>query len=437
MVFSLSPNLLRCLGLTRESFAIIGGRLYTLHLNRKNRKTKNFLHSSSTYFPLEESEKLCNLENEYYEDNGAVIEKQMSNIIFQNYISKINQSSSAIKSLEKILSQTSNQRNIAQFIAIDVVNAYKRISHETRSKITSNRFKFNTISNLTDIQKYKAETPAIDELISNKTCLDVLKKGKNLLSMGGKVYELVKSNRTNHDEFLEFSGNKYSIVFWKNLSELEKEYSRTIDKRIYDKAMHYGNKYSSVLSECCAREDNLKRQSKQINISKKEVEVKSGRIGYNRLSDSIYRIYIELDPYLILKNKRYYKFDSLKLGTDLIVGSNTLSIAAPCEVLQKEYYSHPFVKRSDNNKICYAGEKIWARLGVKYNHKYNLKDSNLARIVGNVLYAASQIITTGYTLKSIVPINNISNYTPLPIGSPEIRKYTYHDNDNIKQFIRR
>lgn len=438
MVFSLSPNLLRCLELTRESFAIVGGRLYTLHLSNQNKKTKNFLHSASTIFPLEESEKLCNLENEYYEDNGTAIKKQMSNIIFQNYINKINQSSSAIKSLEKILSQTSNQKNIAQFIIIDVVNAYRRVSQETRSKITSNQFKSNPISNLTDSQqKYKVETPPIDELISKKTCLEVLKKEKNLLSMGGRVYELIKSNQTNLEEFVEFNGNKYSIVFWKNLSELEKEYSKSIEKDIYDKAINYGRKYSSALSEYCAMEDKLKRQSRQVNLSKKEVGVKSGRIGYNKFSNSRYRVYIKLNPYIIKKNKQFYKFDSVKLGTDLIVDSNTLSIAAPCEVLQKEYYSHPFVKRANKNKICYAGEEIWARLGVKYNHKYNLTDNNLARIIGNVLHAAHQIITTGYTLESIVPINQISIYTPLPIGSQEIKKYTCYDNDNIKQFIKR
>ncbi|MCK5629326.1 MAG: hypothetical protein KAI26_01800, partial [Nanoarchaeota archaeon] len=154
------------------------------------------MHSASTVFPLEESEKLCNLENEYYEDNGTVIEKQMSNIIFQNYISKINQSSSTIKSLEKVLSQTSSQRDIVQFITVDVVNAYKRISQETRKKITSNKFKPKIISNSINPQKYKIETPPIEGLISEKTCLGVLKKGeKNLLSMGGKVYELVKSNQ--------------------------------------------------------------------------------------------------------------------------------------------------------------------------------------------------------------------------------------------------
>ena len=435
MVFNLSPNLLRCLELTRESFAIVGERLYTLHLNSQNRKTKNFLHSASIVFPLEESEKLCNLENEYYEDNGTVIEKQMSNIIFQNYISKINQSSSTIKSLEKVLSQTSSQRDIVQFITVDVVNAYKRISQETRKKITSNKFKPKIISNSINPQKYKIETPPIEGLISEKTCLGVLKKGKNLLSMGGKVYELVKSNQIYPDEFVKFSGNKYSIVFWKNLSELENEYSKAIEKHIYDKAMNYGTKYSSTLSEYCAMEDNLKRQSRHVNLSKKEVEVKSGRIGFNKLSNLKYRIYIELDPYLIKKNNKYYKFDSLKLGTDLIVNSKTLSIAAPCEVLQKEYYSHPFVRRADNNKICYAGEQIWARLGVKYNHKYNLNDNNLARIIGNVLHAAHQIITTGYTLKSIIPINNISEFTPLPVGSPEIRKYHYYDNDSTKHFI--
>lgn len=426
-----SPNLLKCFDLVRESFAIIGGRLYTIHTGNRSKKPENFLYSASTFFPIEESEELLTLENEYYDANKLIIEKEIRHIINDIYIKKINVSSDSITSLENILSRIPNQDKIGQFVLIDVVNAYQRVSLETRKKkISSQASSPQPTPEISNI-----EYPSINELKSDTPLIESLTDGRYMLAMGGRVYKLMRGYNPTLDEFVKFKGKKYSMVFWKDLADIEKEYSESIQKHIHDKSESYGKKYNSILTRFNDIEKSLKGQLNQFNIPKREVSIRSGKIGYHKLSSSRHRVYIRLDPYVIKKNGNYYHFNSVKLGTDLIVDPDTLSIVAPCEVLHNEYYLHPFVKRADKNKICYAGGEIWNRLGVIYNHKYSLKDKNLARIIGTVLHAAHQIMTKGYTLDNIIPVNQISGFTPMIGGFVEAKNYTIYDNDKRSHFI--
>ncbi len=406
MNLSLDSNFLKEFLLSKDSFAILDGRVHTLHMTNGHFSGENFLQYLGKKYALEEAEEIHVLEQELFEEYKAQITDYMSWVIQSKILSKIDELKSQVQSLGNVYDSIQDN-SVERFIMVDVFNAY---NHENRN---SNEPEVPDVSQFDDIPTLE-HIPGIEDLNSSLTSLEgILLQNNRIIVLGGRVFRLRDCGNETASGHVKFAGCQMAISYWRDLSDLMGEYEQRLLNRIEAKALEHGKVHidyiKRLLSFKSALEQGISSKSRYSGITSSH----RGKIGFQKSGSNRYRISISVNPFLIEKEGKYFAFGNVDLGIDLEVCNNSLQIVAPAVVLNM-HYRHPFVH--SNGSICYTGgtRNRWDDLQVKFNDMYSLKKpKTLAKKIAQVMRQAEKNLETGYYCYPIHSRDRIGNDRPV------------------------
>lgn len=426
LVAQLKNNFLSYFETSGEPFAVIGGRIYTIHNAGKqdNQNNQNMFLCGNIGFPLEESEEVYVLENRLLKQNQAQIEQTICNVVDKQYIDPLKKSEKQIASLDENFFSTVKDKSIHRLILINVVNAYKKIFFEGEVDIKKPKKK--------EAVKYEVEYPSIDGLFTNSSAIETHIPFRGVLVFGKNVYTINdrQTQECLRDEKVVFRGKKLFLKSYCSLAELAARYSRALQDKIGAYIALNSQKYADLFQKNQQSIREYEQEIGEIGLKQNQFQLKHGSIGFEKRDGENYLIFLELNPYVMKRSGNYYAFDRVKLGTELRINSKTLEIKSPCTVLQDKRYNHPFVYST--NTICYHTNDRWKEHGIKFNHKYQINDQTLPRKLALLLVEANKSMTLGYkaSKSNKIGVIQIDNFDSLPGGYAEARRHgPIHDND--------
>jgi len=373
---------------SREPFAVIASRLYTLNKTNGNFNGEDAFHLLGRRYVLDESEEISQLEKSLFLDNHSEIERTMTDYIKTKFIDRIEKNKASLNETQNYYSSMQDT-TIEKFIMIDVFNKY---NHENRG-VVDDKVKTNDVNNLPE-KKY----PGVEDLISKENSLNILINSKGFVVVGNKCYALYENGgkRNEKDGYIVFRKNICDLKLWISLEDLCEGYTKKLDERINQKAAKHGEQFTDILMQIDREKEKVGNAIKQRRSISEKTQDKRGEIGFRKLGDRSYEISITIPPYIIEKNNSYYSFGTVKLETTIEVRNNQIKIDHRPKVLNMPYL-HPFVW--PDSKICYGEPPFnWQKdLKVNFNSWYNLSNrKEVAEKIARVMHKGKQIIESGY-----------------------------------------
>lgn len=423
MKLSLPYTFLKDLSFSGTSFAILEGRIHTLHEPGKS-SNGNYFQNRNQLLVFEEAEEISELEKEIFVEKEKEIENYMSWVIDFKLLRKIADNNSKLKGLGNIYESTKDD-SIEKFIMVHVFDIY---NHETRIEekleINNQKWDDNPILN---------NNPSTEDLHSKQNSLDILLNNNGVLILGNDCYILNENSDKEMDSFVMFKDKKLYLNPFLSLDQLEDNYTSLLLQRIEKKAFEHGEEYSKILAD---QKNDLSKLNDMLSTQKNYVnttEARRGQVGFKKLDNNKYGLFLYIEPFILEKDKKYYAFPTAELGTELKVNSNRMQIVAPLRVLNTPY-SHPFVYT--NGDICYDGPSRWNRLEINFNHNYDLNSPNsLATKIATVLREARMNIEAGYFGSEVIPLKPIDNFQPIATSLSDAIEYARSNGIKTERII--
>ncbi len=373
------PTFIKDFDLSKEPFAILEKRIYTLHKKSNLTNPENFLYFLGQKYTLEESEEISLLENEFFDLNRKKIEEFMSSLIQSEFINKIKSLDSTIRELTNVYSSLKGNA-LEKFIKENIFVAYYNLK-PTKDK--------DSITDKIRTSNVEVRYPSVDELKSEKNSFINLFGDKKLLILLGRCYNLeIVDSKRELSEYIRFKNNFFKISHYCFVEDLEKKYLEGLIKRIMGKSIEHGKKfYEEIIKQRSNKKESLEQE-----LNRKRSD-KLGILGFEKINDDRYKLYILVNPYVIKKDNNYYFIKkAVRVGTELLVSSDSLKIVYQPRIFDMPY-NHIFVR--DDGGICF-GTFRWVSVGVIFDHWYNLKNPDLAEKIAGVLRQAEDNLTLGW-----------------------------------------
>ncbi len=415
----LSPTILDRFASTREPFAILDSRIYTIE-KESPISNGDCWECAGGRFALFESDELRVFRNSYFEDDREKIQGYMSWVIDFKLRRRVETLAKEVSGKCVDYYSKLKRQSLDQFL-IDIFNIF---SHKRDIEVNLEDAE-EEINVDTSIDSY----PSIEQLYPLDTQIYNIISRPGVLVVNGMCYQLRENLPISRHGTINFKGRKYNLIPLIGLDKLSQEYRIQLVGRIEEVALQHGSKFSEQI-------DMLNSKSKEYEEkivggeSDGGVTRKVGNIGYEPMEDNDYLIYAEIEPYILEKNGRYYVFNDgekegskkVEVGTVLTISSGSVIIQGAPMVLNMPYF-HPFVY--DNGSICYdGGQDRWAHHDIKFlPHQYSLGQNGLARKVATLLWEADMNITQGYLGQNPDPVYRLSRFNSIAQNESDAKAY--------------
>ncbi|MDD5178640.1 MAG: hypothetical protein PHT54_05185 [Candidatus Nanoarchaeia archaeon] len=388
------PTFLSFFELNNIPFAIVEDRIHTVE---KNTDSKDSLHYNFKKYGIEQSEEVLVLEKEFLEKNKELIENYMAWYIDKNFLSKINDSRARLHNLKESYEKIQDN-SVERFIVVDVFNKFN--NREIEKNLDN---KAEEILNSSFVRSY----PRISDIQLKYSLLGYVLG--NALVMDHRVYDLEINSDQNAD-CLFFRKHKFNLQFKSPLINLKQTYSGLIKKAVEESALSFGQSFSEVLSSQKKVLDSLEGLVNRENSFKNNNRAEDHNIGFEKMNNNIYGIYMNLSPFLVKKKENYYHFEKAKIGFAIKVDGTTFRINDAPRILDG-YYVHPFVNVT--GYICF-GKTDWESIGVNFTREYDFYRSRdaSAETLANILRRGEMNLTRGHFGKMV---NGFSDFSNIPI----------------------
>ncbi|MBT5023136.1 hypothetical protein HON01_09990, partial [Candidatus Woesearchaeota archaeon] len=304
-----------------EPFIIRSNRIYTLESAQGVFDNNDFIQFLDKKYPLEKSLLISNLENRYFSLNEKYINSYLQHIIKRDYVSKVESSHAALISQHNIYEQN-KLSSVEHFIRSQVVPQYAELAKDffqVNSDVPSKPKKIKTVSSETfDPDMFRF--PDISDLYSEKSILEsVMGSFVNsdfIFTLGGRCY--VSSTYDNSpSELVKINNKVHSLKYLSSLSNLDKNYKTAIIRKLNSVAKNHGEQLIPKIQKNLDQIKNLE--------SAFEVQDKTdfGSIGYQKVNNDKYRIYINIVPFIAKMRGKFFHFIKTKVGTDFLIKNNS------------------------------------------------------------------------------------------------------------------
>ncbi|MBI4440380.1 hypothetical protein HY638_05395 [Candidatus Woesearchaeota archaeon] len=374
-----------------EPFAVINSRIYTL--SRPKGHYRNALHIMDKAYPLDESEEVFRLENSLFLRHARGIESVMSDYIKRNFSDKFESSRAEVMSMNNFY-ESMQDGSIETFIRVDVFNAYNLSSREIETgKVSIDLPNWNV----------RATQPSINDLVSKDDSLGSLAKRPGFLSMANRCYLLLNNGTQDGSrDYVSFEGSILGIKPWMRLEELCEQYTSAISERIQKKAGEHAQVFGKALEEIAEKKRQISNAVNSFNAGSVQGD-RWGEIGFRKIRENEYQVSLDIMPYIIEKQDRYFFFDGVKIGIVITAVNNGIMIDGPPKVLNMPY-RHPFVH--DGGIMCW-GEFKW-ETKLHFNQFYELSHRKaVAKMVAYVLLKGKLNLESGHVGRPISELGDL------------------------------
>ena len=134
------------------------------------------------------------------------------------------------------------------------------------------------------------------------------------------------------------------------------------------------------------------------------------KLNHKKISSNKYSISIDLEDYILKKNDRYFKFDKVTIGLDILFDKESIQFLRATKIKLGKKYDNPFV--FNDNSICYGGGLRWRLVGVDFGKKYSIKTDEEKN---NAAWKTCLVLTEGAKVlhevhgDQVIPVNNLMN----------------------------
>ena len=329
-----------------------------------------------------------------------------------NYITRMENKVMQLKTAQQ-RHQEFQDNSLETFIMIDVFNEFNH-------KRNSDNHPQECNIDFSEYDAVEAEAPKVDELRSGTSALESILQQKNILVIGETSYVLAPSTSQQGGRIqLSFWNKPYTAIDYQSISQLAKIYRQALIHKVEHLVESKAENYIKAL----AKLDSV-AQNAEVNLPKSAkgtTHAKRGDIGFAKINDNQYAVYVIVPEFLMGKNGNYYHFGNAEITMPLKFNGTSLAIENPPQVLNIPY-SHPFVH--SNGAICYDGSERWSELlGIKFSYFYPISDSNLPLHIANALREARRGLHKGYMGRTVRPVNNLSEFPIVANGKDEALQY--------------
>lgn len=384
---------------SKEPFAIMGGRLYTLSKTNGSFNGGDAFHFIDKAYALHESEEISQLESFFFSQNRRNIERSMSDYIKVNFKDKMKSTQAALKRMQNIYSSMQDN-TIDKFIMVDVFNHY---NHE-------NRVDNDNTVNTADWDKvdYDDAPPGVNDLMSNQNSVDQLIGKEGVIVIGNKCYSIFQNGgkQDKREGYVMFRNKVLNIRPDVPLEKLCSNYSHKLQERIIQKSNEHASEFAEILGKMNKEKSQLDQGIKRRREISGKTSDQRGEIGYRKIKDGEYEVSVTVKPYIIEKAGEYHAFGSVKLGVILRSRGNQVMIDDAPRVLSMPYV-HPFVW--DDSNICFGNLNWSSQRNVRFNHWYNLTGENAAKRVAETMREGKRTMESGYVGSEFTPVRAIEN----------------------------
>ncbi|MFH1406053.1 MAG: hypothetical protein ABIG52_02440 [Nanoarchaeota archaeon] len=412
MNFLFSKNFLKAFKHTKEPFAILKGKVYTL----KKGDGEERLEFLNQKYGLSEAESVVGREKDFLERNKEQLREYIDNQI-QNFFELIKSLQDNLKKRKKE-SLSLQDSSIEKFIIVDVFNAY------------FNKVEVN-IPKLKEI-KIPANNISIDELIKNIPP-SALEKLRTII-IRERCYQLSKEIVVN-GPVLHFKKETFFLKPAGLLDDLVEGYEKELQSKVDRHIIKNSKVYVEVAQALQQQQEILEsviKVKKNILVRSNENEEK---INYLKKDRNRHTALLEIPPYIIQKNNNYYLFGKTELGLEISLKEGKAVIKEKPDIYSRPY-QHPFVWDKESLGICY-GDLDWNKI-IDFGEAYEL-NTDLAFRIAKMLKQGARVLTKAYLGKAgqdFIPVKRIEDCGFLIAESyREAKKYARKNNLPLKRIF--
>ncbi len=371
---------------------IVGNRFYTLTV--KERKD-NFLFWRGKHIGIEESEKVSDLEKDYFRIYKNEIVSHINSIIEQE---DCNLSDILEGSKKNIFDMIRNSNYleylVSEFIPkykqslksnADYLDKYLRSTQESDGRCESNETEPCTISRIEKEDDFYIGLLSKEASVMSKFIL----KNSNFLFLGGDCYKLDKHQGEKGGIYVKVGSNVYLPSLASNLKieDFDKEFIKHLESRIrnmiFDKEEGLLEKMNKV------REQERSRQA----INPDYFYDPESNIGFMNKGGQYYIIskvpcFCFYEPH----NKKYYVFPECSVGVNILKEDDNFKYGWPVVI---DRYSHPGLQKFNEafQDICLGGYK--ARFLSLHDSLKKQPDKVTNHLI-EIIKASQRLIHRGY-----------------------------------------
>jgi len=378
-----SSNFLSSFAYTREPFAILGNRLFTLREVKERPKPKqNCLQINHDFYELRESDKISNLEEEFF----RLREDELKDYLFERIVHRENDVSKGLKQIDNDY-QNLQTTTLETFILVDVFNAYFNRENSTERKVNSVTENF--------------DNSLLEKLYSQENVLPEQLKNKKILSLKNQVYELT-TKISRPDRLLNFRGKNYSLRMMSNLRDLVNDYEHNLLVKVGKFVEEHAGTYQMQLK-------NLQQQRKELDrlliLQANNSFIQEGNLSFSRKGKTDYTLKLRVPDFFIKRDGEYYPFPEAVIGLELGSRNNQVKVKGIPNVYNRPY-NHPFVWSTFDSGICYGNFNFAEHFNLNFQHYLSCNEET-ASLIANMLRQGERIMTSAYINNSFAPVNSI------------------------------
>jgi hypothetical protein len=316
-------------------------------------------------FAFEESETIKNLELKLFNKNKNKLEEMINRVSYNNFTLQRNN----LNSQRSSHLQNLNQFGIEKFIMIDIADAY--LSEST-----------NKTQNIDTNLEFVPPTVDFSNIGKNSSILSTVLDYKDTLFLGNRLYFLEPNG---HE--IKIKGRKYNLQEFANMKKLITWYDKKLEDTIHSNIKENSVSFTQAFGDLSRESEKVEKIKRLINSRKR------GRFSFIKKSDSRYTLLVDVPPYIMEKDQRYYVFDENKIETNLIYQNNLVQIESKPDVLHRPYL-HPFVFTDKSRGLCYGDFNPGSI--VSFSRPYTLNFPNLAFNIARVIKEGTKLLTSSY-----------------------------------------
>ena len=420
----IGPTILERFRSSREPFAIVDSRLYTVgtEVNKKGADHWNYL---SQIFPLFESNTMKEFEEEFFSDNEQVIERYMTDMIRFKIMKRLDSAQSSVKNSMNYYEQL-RESSAARFF-----NSFFKEYYRENQNVDAGEYSevLETIPGF--------ENPDIRKISPDKTIIDDLISSDGIFSVADECYDIFRGGSETSNGYIKVNGQRFGFGDSISLDDLISDYRG----KILNEFEKIANEHASdMINHADKLERIAKNFSDESNIGDEE-EGSDRVLGFEKIRDNEYYLYRWIEPFIMKRGGRYYAFGSdydskeskrIRVGTTVILDSDRIIIKHKPMVDKRDFpYTHPFVH--SDRRICYGDHDFD---GTRFNVAYDRNDPNIYRMLSQLMDAPFNTLSLGYTSSTILPVKTLDRFVTIANTKEEAKRYAREKGMDPSKSIR-
>jgi hypothetical protein len=345
MEIGLKPTFVENFNKNNGMYAVIDGRVYTIHDIDEPRADKHYKSILGRSMDIRESEMVWEKERNFFERNSEVIDNYIRNELNEKFLKGLNKSATEIDELKKALKDAERRKKDAPLD--ELAKAVFRAYFEQKVIVLDEKKKDIKI----DAPDYTNLDVTRDSTIFSASIL-----GRDAFFRGNNCLKLVQNESITPDgEQFRINGRAYEPVFIDNRKSFEKRYKDIVVDKIDSLVRTAFPEYKNQLELKGSELEVLKRNLALMNMSARN----HGNMSFVSYPQGEHEFVRRVDPYLNNIDGVYYIFRGGETRMPIIVNNNRVSIPyKPTQPFQSFCWGH--IQEKEHRSIGYNSTKNYS-----------------------------------------------------------------------------